>query len=221
MTFGRFSTRLAFSSALALGLLAASGGCSGGAASQPAVSVSSAATRAVVAPSTHGPIRMMGQALGDVPLEPSQRTEIEKLASDAESRQAVVRTARQDLMVAIASQIAAGAVDRAALQPKVDALVATVQTVEPADRAAIERLHAVLAADQRTAFVNALEARIHERMADAHDKHSLRQWAGDLQLTADQRAELKTLFKSQFEAMRQRAQGDGGPHRGAMLFEAF
>ena len=51
-------------------------------------------TRAPVAQSTHGPLKLIGDALGDVPLTASQRAAIEKLAADTEARHAESRARR-------------------------------------------------------------------------------------------------------------------------------
>jgi hypothetical protein len=199
-------------------------GCGGSSASEPAAMTGSGLSRAPVAPAAHGPVRLFGAALGDVPLSPVQRTDIEKLAADAETRQVAIRSARQDLALAIASQVDAGAVDRAALAPKVDAVVAAVAAAQPADRAAFERLHAILGPDQRTAFVNAVDVRIHERVDQVRERHPLRQWAKDLGLTDDQRTQLQAIVKSRVAA----AKGDGemghgvrGDGHGAKVMEAF
>jgi Spy/CpxP family protein refolding chaperone len=199
-------------------------GCGGGIASAPVVSADSAATRAPVAQAAHGQVRLVGAALGDVPLLAPQRAEVEKLASDAEARQGDVRGARRDLTLALASQVEAGAVDRAALSPKIEALVAALQKAQPADRAAFERLHAILGPDQRTAFANALDARIHDRVQDMEDRHPLRRWAEDLKLTADQREQLKAALKPRIEATRHDSGGGRPEHaqrRGAKLMAAF
>jgi Spy/CpxP family protein refolding chaperone len=224
LPLSRSPARFIILSCSLLGALGATAGCAGGMASAPVVSTDSVATRAPVAQNAHGPVRLVGAALGDVPLLAPQRAEVEKLASDAEARRGDIRVARRDLTLALASQVEAGVVDRAALAPKIEALASAAQRAQPADRAAFERLHAILGPDQRTAFVNALDARVHDRVRDVEDRHPLRQWAEDLKLTADQRAQLKAALKPRIEAMRH-GPGDGRPElgqrRGAKLMAAF
>jgi len=200
-------------------------GCSGTVSTEAAVATpEGATTRAAVAQSTHGPLKLAGDALGDVPLTAPQRVAIEKLATDAEARHADTRAARKELVLAVAAQIQAGQIDRAALQPKIDALVAGLQKAQPADRAAFEQLHSILTADQRTAFVDALEARIGERVGHMRDNHPLKQWAEDLGLTEDQRSQIKDAMKAQWKAS---VQGhDGAPwaearEHGAKVMSAF
>lgn len=198
-------------------------GC-GGTTSGQSVSVPGA-VRAPVAQNAHGQVRLIGEALADVPLTPEQRGDIEKLAVDADARHEGARTAKKELVLAIAAQVQAGAIDRAALQPRIDALVAAAGSAQPADRVAFERLHAILAPDQRTAFVDALEARLGEHIDDLRERHPMRAWAADLKLTDAQQSQIMTLVKQSFEAGRE-GHGGGpwsgeGRHRGAKLLKAF
>jgi len=211
---------------LAITLATPALGCSGTVSTEAAVATpEGATTRAPVAQSTHGPLKLAGDALGDVPLTASQRTAIETLATATEARHVDDRAARKDLVLTLAAQVQAGQLDRAALQPKIDALVASLQKAQPADRTAFEQLHAILTADQRTAFVDAMQARIGERVGKAFEKHPLKQWAEDLGLTEDQRSQIKDALKQQWQAS---AQGhDGAPpwaeakERGAKVMTAF
>jgi Spy/CpxP family protein refolding chaperone len=209
---------------LAITLTAASFGC-GGSAAEQATSATSAATRAPVAQSTHGPLKLVGDALGDVPMTAPQRAQIEQLATEAEARHAAARATRRDLTLAVAAQLEAGNIDRAALRPKIDAVAAAVAASQPADRAAFERLHALLGPDQRTAFVDALEARMHERMGETRGKGGMLHWAQELKLSDDQRAQIKAALEQHFHA----GAGERGggkawtdrAERGAKLLAAF
>jgi Spy/CpxP family protein refolding chaperone len=219
--FARSTIRLALPLTLLLAVPAF--GC-GGTTSSQSVSVPGAA-RAPVAQSAHGQVKLIGEALGDVPLTPEQRGDIEKLATEADARHEGGRAARKELMLAIAVQVQAGTIDRAALQPKIDALVAAAGSAQPADRVAFERLHAILAPDQRTAFVDALEAHVGEHMGDLRERHPLKAWAADLKLSDAQQSQIKALLEQSFEAGRE---GHGGApwagegrHRGAKLLKAF
>ena len=201
-------SRLLLSLPVALVLTSASLGCSGTASTEPAVASPEAATsRAPVAQSTHGVVKAIGDAMGDVPITASQRAAIESLASAADARHTATRAARHDLTLAIAAQVQAGAIDRTALQPKLDALVAALKQAQPADRAAFEQLHGLLTPDQRTAFVDAIEARIGEHVGKAKGMHGLHQWAADLNLSDAQRAQIK-------DALHRAWQAKAGGHEG-------
>lgn len=194
--------------ALSLSLAVPALGCGGSVTSEPPQAADTATTKAPVAVNAHGPVKLFGDALGDVPLTATQRTQVEQLATDAEARHADARAARKDLMTVLAAQVQAGQIDRAALQPKIDALVAALQRAQPGDRAAFEQLHAILGPRQRTAFVDAVKARIGARMGEMRDKHPMKQWAEDLQLSDDQRAQIKAAIKDRMSA----AAAAGGPH---------
>src|SRR5579864_5811103 len=147
---------------LTLAASAASVACSGGTttdAQQPQTSAS-ALTKAPVGVNTHGMVRVVGEAFGEVALRADQRAELEKLVTEAETRQAATVDARKDLMVTIADQVEKGSVDRTALQPKIDALVAVLQKNQADHAAAMTKAHALLDADQRSAFVDALHAKM-------------------------------------------------------------
>jgi Spy/CpxP family protein refolding chaperone len=220
---------------LGLALAVPTFGCGGGAANAQ-VSSAQPAVRAPVALNAHGPLKVIGEALGDVPLTADQRTHIEQLAADADARHGDARAARKDLTMTLAAQVEAGRIDRAALAPKLDALAAALQKAQPADRASFEQLHAILGSDQRVAFVDALEAHIGEHMGAMRDTHPLKQWADDLKLSEDQKTQIRTALKSSFGGHfggpghegRPGHEGGRGPHahgdgheRGAKLLAAF
>jgi Spy/CpxP family protein refolding chaperone len=191
-----------------LSVLAACGGTS--AAEAPAATAQSAASKAPVGVGTHGPVKVIGEALGEVPLRPEQRTEIEKLAADSEARHASSKAAHKDLTLAIAAQVEKGSIDRAALKPQFDAAAAAWEGSRPADRAALERLHAILDPQQRAVFIDAVEAKMHPHAAGATggDEHPYRghmeEWTTDLKLTDDQKTQIRAALMTAF----------GGEHHG-------
>jgi Spy/CpxP family protein refolding chaperone len=194
----------ASASLLALALsVAACGGTT--AADQGPQTAQSALTTAPIGVATHGPVKMVADALGDVPLRADQRTELEKLATEAEARHQATASAHKDLMEAVAVQIEAGSIDRAALQPKIDAAANAWKSVQDADRASLERVHAILDASQREKFVDALQARMkaarseHEGKAKGHEG-GIHAWAADLKLTDAQREQLKQAFRDNMKA---------------------
>jgi Spy/CpxP family protein refolding chaperone len=199
-------------------------GCGAAVAPQPPTTAEAATTRAPVAQATHGPLKLVGDALGDVPLTAPQRATLEKMATDAEARHSGAHAARRGLVLAVAAQVEAGQIDRPALQPKIDALVAAMQAVQPTDRAAFEQLHAVLSPDQRVAFVDAVEAHVAARAQQMRDKHPLAKWAADLGLSEAQKAQIKDAMKQRWQAAgheERREEGTGARERGAKLMNAF
>jgi len=155
------------SSALALA------GCSGTGQEAPAPATQAQGQIAPVAANTHGRVKMVGDALSQVPLRPEQRTEIEKMASDAETRHETARKAQTDLMNAVADQVQAGTIDRTALQPKIDNMVSLAEQSRPQDRAAFQRLHDLLDPTQREAFAVALKDKMHAQHGNwSHHDHA-------------------------------------------------
>lgn len=166
-------------------------------------------TKAPLAVATHGPVKVVSDALGDVPLRPEQRTEVEKLAADAEARHAPLDAGKKELMLAFADQVERGTLDRGALQPKVDALGATWEKAQADDRAAFARLHDVLDADQRDAFVDALEDRFHGKRAGMKEGFArMKQLEEKLKLTSEQKDRIKDAVKEAHRA----GKHEKGPH---------
>jgi Spy/CpxP family protein refolding chaperone len=156
-----------------------------------------------------------------VALRPEQRAEIEKLAADAQARHEAGAEARKAAMLALAAQIERGSLDRAALQPKVDAIAAAWDRSRAADRAAIERLHAILDSDQRSDLVDAIEDGIRDRMQE-HAWHApiVEKWAKDLGLTDDQKDQIRSALKTRFADQRGGAWREGA-RKGKRALEAF
>ena len=212
--------------------------CGGTVEHSPQTSAS-AGTKAPIGTSTHGTVKRVGEARGEVPLRPEQRTEIEKLASEAEARHAPIADARKELMVAFADQVEKGAIDKTALQPKIDKVTADSQKARAEDRAALVKLHGLLDADQRNAFVDALENQMKAKRGEhrGHGKHGfgkLKQLADDLKLTDEQKSQIKDVMKEAHKegkaAWKQHhARADRGPghaewkghHGGKKAFQAF
>ena len=214
-------------SALSASTLAAIG-C-GGSVEQPQTQAS-AGQKAPVAPQTHGVVKMFGEALGEVALGPDQRTELEKLAVTADARHAAMADGKKDLMLAIADQIDKGSIDKAALQPKIDRIVADLEKRRPEDSAALTRMHAILDPEQRNAFVDALESRFKGKhhggghhgekgpKGEAAEKgehrgrmggmHAMKQLADDLKLTDDQKSQIKDVLKGAHEGHSFREMGE-------------
>jgi len=192
-----------------------------GGAQTPGASSLAGATRAPVDPNANADIKVFADALGDVPLTPAQRSEVDKLASEADGRHTEITAARKALELAIADQVDGGRIDLTALAPKIDALVAAVERTQAPDRAAFERLHAILDPDQRVAFANAVEAHARERMEGVRPGGRMSEWADALKLTDDQRGRISALLMEHAKEAHLMDPGERGPHRGAKILGAF
>ena len=219
------------SATVSLTLLAA--GCAG-TVEQPQTA---GTTKQPLAVNTHGMVKVFGDAFADVPLRADQRVEIEKLASEAEARHAPMADTRKDLMLAFADQVEKGAVDKTALQPKIDKMTADFEKSRVDDRAALSKLHGILDAQQRGAFVDALEKQMKAKHGDRGEHMregfgKLKQLSDDLKLTDDQKSQIKDAIhdahKEGKEAWKQHAEADQGSapwmmgeHPGKKTFDAF
>ncbi len=211
----------------------------GSATTEPAQSAQSGVTRAPLsgAATAKGPAKWMAEAFADVPLHADQRAEIEQMFTDAMVRHEPVKKARADLALAVAAQVDAGAIDKTALQPKIDAVGTEMSKVQDADIAAVERLHAILDATQRTALVDAVEVKFLGRaaarvgVAQLGPQHidsdhagppsrggTMKQWADDLKLTDEQRAQITEKMHTQFAALAVPAEHDGPGGHGERHF---
>lgn len=227
-----FVASLATLSALAIGC--------GGSVEQPQTQAS-AVSKAPVAPQTHGVVKLMGDALGEVALRPDQRAELEKLAIAADQRHAAMGAGKKDLMLAVADQVEKGAIDRAALQPKIDRIASDLEKGRPDDSAALARMHAILDPEQRNAFADALESRFkgghrggkhhgpHGEKGEAGEAgkhgpmagmHAMKQLAEDLKLTDDQKTQIKDALKSGHEGHGFREMRENMNH-GKKVLESF
>jgi uncharacterized membrane protein len=188
-------------------LLSGAVACSGGATNVQSTTAQSAATKAPLAVQVSGPLRGIADSFADVPLRPEQRSAIEGELKQAEDRHAKIKPLVKDAALLIADQIEKGTIDEAALQPKIDAAVAAFKPTRDEDRKAIQRVHDLLDADQRTALVDALDTKHHERFGkqDGKGRGGFHKIAEELNLSADQKAKI-------FEAMRNEALADGPEH---------
>jgi Spy/CpxP family protein refolding chaperone len=184
--------------ALSIGVVA----CGGSVEHEPQTSAT-AMTKQPIGVNTHGFVKLVGEALGDVPLRAQQRTDLEKLAQDAEARHAPMLEARKDIMSTFADQVEKGTIDKAALEAKVDKATADMEKSRTDDRAAIAKMHAILDAEQRGQFVDALEGRLKAHHS-ANGHHGgfmhMKKLAEDLKLTDDQKTQIHAVMKESFKA---------------------
>ena len=166
----------------------------------------SSATIAPVAVGSHGMVKFVGEALSQVALRTDQRVAIEKLATDAEARHQSALPLRVNLANAIAAQVEAGKIDQTALQPQIDALSANWEAQRPLDHAAFQKMHDLLDATQRQAFVDAVHANMQARKNQNGGAHhvghgeKMQEWATALNLTDAQKDQIKSSMQAEFVA---------------------
>lgn len=197
----RSSLSAALSLAYGLGAVACGSAAEG---APPTATAASAATKAPVAAQSHGMVRLFADALGDVPLRADQRATVEALASEADARHAPLAKTRADIAAALATQIEKNAVDVGALIPQIEAATRATEAAQDGDRAALQKLHGLLDASQRSAFVDAFEARLHAQMEGAHHgangRPRMGAWAEELALTSEQEARVRDVVRELMKA---------------------
>jgi Spy/CpxP family protein refolding chaperone len=162
-----------------------------------------------------GKLAVVTQALAKLNLKPEQKTEIDKLVSEATARHQAVAKARGTLKDAVAAQLASGTFDRGALSTPIQGLETAVAQTRTADRAALVRLHAVLDAGQRAALADEIEAAFKSKKSARwskkggnHHGFKAREWARDLALTEEQVDRIQSAMRDKFEARGEGKRGD-------------
>jgi Spy/CpxP family protein refolding chaperone len=166
---------------------------------------------------------LLREALDKVSLRADQKAEVDQMAAAAKARHEGVRAAHVALRGAVADQILAGKIDRAALKPQIDALLAAIDQTRPDDRAALVRLHDLLDSKQRGELVDAVESSFRSRMQQHQGHGGPQKWASDLNLSDAQRDQIKAAMRDQFhqngDAMRE--QWRGAHEQGRRLLQSF
>jgi len=167
-------------------------------------------------------MRFIREALSKVTLRADQKAIVEQLGREADARHEPIRNARAALQAALADQVAAGKIDRAALKPQVDALLQAIDQSRAADRVALGRLHDVLDKTQRNQFVDAIEDQFH-RGRPEHGGMRAKRWAADLNLTDQQRDQIRASIQAKFQGDRDamREQFHQMREQGKAMLESF
>lgn len=104
-----------------------------------------------------GPGFLLRAALKDLELRPEQKTTIDALVNELESVRPFASPAHAELDKALAAQVRAGKIDRAALEPHTAALEKSATDARLKVQGALGELHRTLDAEQRKQLVAAVE----------------------------------------------------------------
>jgi Spy/CpxP family protein refolding chaperone len=170
-------------------------------------------------------MRFIREALSKLTLRADQKAIVEQLGREADARHEPIRNARSALQGALADQVAAGKIDRAALKPQVDALLQAIEQSRAADRVALGRLHDVLDTTQRNQFVDAIEDQFHRGRGEHGGMGGMhmKRWASDLNLTDQQRDQIRASIHAKFQGDRDamREQFHQMREQGKAMLESF
>lgn len=146
-------------------------------------------------------------ALATVSLSADQKTKLQAVESALHTQTAPVRAAREALALAVANQVAAGAIDETALATPIANLAQAATNAKPALQTAANALYATLTPAQREQFVAAMKPKGDGFFGHGghHGPHGeLKKLAQELNLTSDQIASIKASAKADW------ANHDGG-----------
>jgi Spy/CpxP family protein refolding chaperone len=183
----------------ALGLV---GAIAGPAAAASASDAAATAAPAATTQPSHDIVRMIGDALAEVHLRPDQAAAVDKLYKQVRPLQDEADGIMQTLLLALADQVQAGHVDDEALDPTIEAAAVARKGLIVAIRGSLEQLHLILDPDQRTDFVDALEARIHEVLAANAPERRFEDLATELSLNDVQKQEVHDALDQLVTMMR-------------------
>jgi Spy/CpxP family protein refolding chaperone len=201
-------------SALGMGLCGAFG-C--GASADP--SEASAATPAVaVAPAPaaqaeHGPGGFVMKAVNALNLPADQQQKVDAIRANLQAQAAPVRAARAALGTELASQVRAGQIDHARLQPLADQVRAAGAAMRPAVQSAMQQIHDTLDTSQRQTLAASFRDRAENSTGAAHHgkwRGHWRKMAADLNLTEAQRSTIHAAMHSAFAEKRASAPAEHG-----------
>lgn len=151
-----------------------------------------------------GVVALIAMSIQDLDLTADQKTKVEKIRTDLETKLEPARAAEQNLAGILADGVAAGAVDRTKADAAIDKIVAQAQTLHGATLDAMNKLHAALTPAQRTALVSKVqehfekwkEANGHEDQEGQHRSGYILALVRDLNLTQDEAQQIKTNFRN-------------------------
>jgi Spy/CpxP family protein refolding chaperone len=198
-----------------IGLIIATAGCTSAAAldeTSSTLHVEQAGCDTAAAPTeqardAHGPAALIGEALSKTELNDEQRAAVERLGNNVREQENAVAEARRALGLKLAHQLRTGRFDACAeceLGDEIDAIVKAREEASPVLRKAFEDLHGILEPWQRAAFVDALKARMQERMEAM--KMMRDALAKDLRLSDEQKMQIhEVLAKAKEEHAEERA----------------
>lgn len=154
-------------------------------------------------------------ALDKIDLRADQKAQIASIKKELRAEAAPVRDAKKELAEALASQIESGAIDEAALQPKETKLANAVEATKPDLEAALDKLHSVLDASQRKAFVEHLRMGGIEKEEGLGHAH-MKKIAEELGLTKEQKEAIHEEMKGEMQGRGQGRKGERGATRERM-----
>jgi Spy/CpxP family protein refolding chaperone len=162
---------------------------------------------------------LLDEALKLSSLAPEQRTSIEHLQQARRAANVPVRQADARLLTAVAQQVEQANIDRAALEPVVQAKESVAAAAHGVDRDTLQKLHDLLSPAQRGQLVDAVEARGHSH-ANGGRGGALGRIDRRLGLTAEQEQQILSNLRAEHPSVKPEGKRDRAETRHAWL-ESF
>lgn len=136
-------------------------------------------------------------------LRADQRVAVESLAKDMKAKAAPLRVLHAKAMKQVAEGVRAGKIDQAQVKALIQQAKTQAQALKPDFLTSLNKLHAILDPAQRTQLVQLIKEKKQKRFKGMHGKHrgKMRKMAKELNLTEDQKAQIKTALRAKFRGM--------------------
>jgi len=135
------------------------------------------------------------EALSGIDLSPQQKDELQKLGTDVNEHVSDVDKAKRDFLMDLAKEIEAGHVDETPLKADEEKVEKAAQAASPDLRAAFQKLHDLLDADQRKEFVANFRDALNKRESKLEPKAQIDELAKTLSLTDDQKQKIASILE--------------------------
>jgi Spy/CpxP family protein refolding chaperone len=151
----------------------------------------------------HGGVtQFVEMGLDTLGTDDAKRSEIEKLQSDLHAHMAAAREAEKDLLLTLASGVAAGTVDKGTVDASTAKLTTASEAAHDASLDTLNKLHAILSPAERAALVDKVQAHWevwrqvnHEEVPDGKQHGGrLAELTQELSLTPDQVGKISASY---------------------------
>jgi Spy/CpxP family protein refolding chaperone len=137
-----------------------------------------------------GLVQLVDEALSKIQLRQEQKAALEKVGADVGTSLKSPEQAKGALLAALVEPIRAGKVDAAALDDEIEAVADAAKQAAPTMRGALEKLHASLDPAQRTAFVEAFDKGLRQRLREGREM----KWADEIGMNDEQKEKVRAII---------------------------
>jgi Spy/CpxP family protein refolding chaperone len=147
-----------------------------------------------------GIVELVDEALSGIDLSSKQQDELQQLGADVNAHMSDVEKGKKDLVLDLAKEIEAGHVDESTLKPDEEKVEKAAESASPDLRAAFQKMHDLLSADQRKQFVSGFREALSKRASKLDAKTQVDEWAKTLSLNDDQKQKITAILDEEKSA---------------------